>query len=269
MENILFKQSFRGFDRQQVLEYIDNLSNEMSQQAENYTKIQQELECEIQVLSDKLSENSDKLNVSQGMISELSKDLDQLKKNNVDLKSQINTYRNMILERDREISNIKTSYNKLTEHKETLEQENKDWKSKQDEIAACMVEASVRAKQIISDAEHQAQQTKNELNENAVHLMDKVTDMKSEIVRLEEQLESSFSKLSTALDNMEKAGNVIENQIKDYQERVETLDVVKISEDITESEEKSNVTVQKSNCLENKKSLTETVLDTISKLLEK
>ncbi len=50
MENILFKQSFRGFDRNQVLEYIDNLSNEMSRQADNYNQIQKGLEEEIKRL---------------------------------------------------------------------------------------------------------------------------------------------------------------------------------------------------------------------------
>ncbi len=269
MENILFKQSFRGFDRQQVLEYIDNLSNEMSQQTENYTKIQKELEQEIQALSNKLSENSDKLQLSQTNMEALSKDLNQLKSDNVDLKSQINTYRNMILERDREISDIKKNYNQLTEHKVTLEKENKDWKSKQDEIASCMVEASLRAKHIISEAENQAQQTKIELNANAINLMDKVIDMKSEISILEEQLENSFTKLSTALLGMEKAGSVIENQIKEYQERIESLDVIKKNEVVVESEEKSNVMFNKQNRSENKKSLTEAVLDTISKLLEK
>ena len=58
MENILFKQSFRGFDRKQVLDYIDDLSNEMSKQAENYTQIQKGLEDEIQSLSAELSEKA-------------------------------------------------------------------------------------------------------------------------------------------------------------------------------------------------------------------
>ena len=71
MENILFKQSFRGFDRNQVLEYIDGLSNEMSRQAEYYNKIQKGLEEEIRTLSDKLSLTGENLNVSQEKVVQL------------------------------------------------------------------------------------------------------------------------------------------------------------------------------------------------------
>ena len=65
MENILFKQSFRGFDRNQVLEYIDDLSEQMAKQAENYTEIQKGLEDEIRTLTDKLSLTGENLSVSK------------------------------------------------------------------------------------------------------------------------------------------------------------------------------------------------------------
>ena len=89
MENILFKQSFRGFDRNQVLEYIDGLSNEMSRQAENYNKIQKGLEEEIRTLSDKLSLTGENLNVSQEKVVQLAKNLEEIKQDNIELKNQI------------------------------------------------------------------------------------------------------------------------------------------------------------------------------------
>ena len=262
MENILFKQSFRGFDRKQVLDYIDDLSNEMSKQAENYTEIQKGLENEIQSLSDKLSENSEKLNFSQTKLEELTVNLAEIKRDNVDLKNQINTYRHMVWEKDKEISEIKVNYNQLSEDKKNLEEENSQWKAKQDEIAACMVEAQVRAKEIITQAHKQAEQTKAEFTANAANLMDRVTDVKSEIARLEEQLESSFAKLSDAMQNMDKASGAIENQVKEYQSKVENIDAVSISED----KEKTEIV---DDAAAIKKTLTESVLETISKLLEK
>lgn len=156
MENILFKQSFRGFDRNQVLEYIDNLSDQMSRQAENYTEIQKGLEEEIRTLTDKLSVTGENLSDSNEKVVALSRSIAGLKQDNVELKKQISTYRNMILERDKEISKIKINYNQLSEQRDQLEKENADWKSKQDEIAACMVEASVRAKEIIAQANEEA-----------------------------------------------------------------------------------------------------------------
>ena len=51
MENVLFKQSFMGFDRTQVLKYIDELSSRMNENAENFQKAQSELESQIETLS--------------------------------------------------------------------------------------------------------------------------------------------------------------------------------------------------------------------------
>lgn len=264
MENILFKQSFRGFDRNQVLEYIDGLSNEMSRQAENYNQIQKGLEAEIRTLSDMLSSTGENLNVSQEKVVQLTKNLEEIKQDNIDLKNQINTYRNMILERDKEISQIKINYNQLSRQRDRLEKENSDWKSKQDEIAACMVEASVRAKEIINRATEQARRTKAEFDANAADLMGKVADVKSEISRIEQQLEQSFSKLSTAMENMDKASSVIESQVMEYRKKVDDID--KISP-VTVTPE--TVPVKPETKPIPKKSLTDSVLDTISKLLEK
>ena len=264
MENILFKQSFRGFDRNQVLEYIDGLSTEMSRQAENYNQIQKGLDAEIRTLSDKLSLTGENLNVSQEKVVQLTKDLEEIKQDNIQLKNQINTYRNMILERDKEISQIKINYNQLSEQRDQLEKENSDWKSKQDEIAACMVEASVRAKEIINRATQQARRTKAEFDANAADLMVKVADVKSEISRLEQQLEQSFAKLSTAMENMDKASSVIETQVMEYRKKVDDIDKISPA---TVVEPVAPVKAEPKQPV--KKSLTDSVLDTISKLLEK
>ena len=272
MENILFKQSFRGFDRNQVLEYIDDLSDQMSRQAENYTEIQKGLEEEIRTLTDKLSQTGENLNISKEKVQELSRNLAGLRQDNIELKKQVNTYRNMILERDREISRIKINYNQLSEQRDQLEKENSDWKSKQDEIAACMVEASVRAKQIISRANEEAKRTKAEFDANAADLMDKVADVKGEIARLEEQLEQSFAKLSTAMANMDKASSVIENQVSDYRKQVGEMDkFTPVKEEKTAPVPAPAVkpVAPAKPQQQPKKSLTDSVLDTISRLLEK
>ena len=266
MENILFKQSFRGFDRNQVLEYIDGLSEQMTKQAENYTEIQKGLEDEIRTLTDKLSLTGENLSVSKEKIQELTINVAGLKHDNTELKKQINTYRNMILERDREISQIKINFNQLSQQRDDLEKENADWKSKQDEIAACMVEASVRAKQIITQANEEARRTKAEFDANAADLMEKVADVKVEISQLEKQLEESFAKLSTAMANMDKASSEIEHQVTEYRKQVDTID--KIAPVAALGEDKPKPAPQQAK-VQPKKTLTDSVLDTISRLLEK
>lgn len=264
MENVLFRQTFRGFDRRQVLEYIDNLSAQMAQQADDYTNLQKGLESEIQTLSQQLSEKRENLALSRDISAKLKEELDYLKQNNTELKRQITSYRNMILEKEREISRIKQDYRKLSDHSEELEKENAGWKAKQDEIAVCMVEASVRAREIIENATQQAEKTKAEFDMNAANLMGKVADVRTEISRLETQLEESFAKLSSAMENMDKASHVIENQVMEYRTKVDSLDVAPrqtVEEPVRSGPVKAKVVA--------KKSLTDSVLDTITKLLEK
>ncbi|MBR5521354.1 MAG: hypothetical protein IKU54_05090 [Oscillospiraceae bacterium] len=265
MENVLFRQTLRGFDRQQVLEYIDNLSAQMSQQAEDYTNIQKDLEAEIQSLSLRLSENKGNLDISQELSAKLQTELDEIKQNNFELKRQINTYRNIIQEKDREISEIKINYGQLSEHNDQLETENAQWKARQDEIAACMVEANLRAKQIINQATAEAHQKKAEFDANAADLMGKVADVKGEISRLERQLEDSFAKLTDAMEKMDKASTVIEAQVKEYRTEVSKMDDFP---PVTYRETYPTEKIVKAKALP-KKTLTDSVLDTISKLLEK
>ena len=267
MENVLFRQTLRGFDRRQVLEYIDNLSAQMNRQAENYTNTQKELEAEIRSLSLRLSENRDNLDISQGLTAKLQEELDEMRHDNFELKKQINTYRSMIQERDKEISEIKINYNRLTDRKDRLEEENAQWKARQDEIAACMVEANLRAKEIINRATEQARQKKAEFDSNAADLMGKVADVKGEISRLEQQLEESFAKLSRAMDKMDKASTVIEEQVKEYRAEIDVLDV--FTENTAETPVVVTKPAQPKTKVIAKKTLTDSVLDTISKLLEK
>lgn len=264
MENVLFKQSLRGFDRQQVLEYIDSLSKQMSRQAREYDRRQEGLENEINSLTRQLQDKSDSLNISRKKLDRMIQELDSLKQTNAELKKQVSAYRNMVLERDRQISRMKAEYNDLSRHSRQLEQDNRQWKSRQDEIAACMVEASVRAKQIINEATAQARRTKAQFDENAAHLMEKVSDMKAEIAKLEDQLEGSFARLNTAMENMDKAGLAIEQQVNSYREQVNFLDIEQPAK--VQNVSPAYTPERKAQA---RKSLTDSVLDTISKLLEK
>lgn len=264
MENVFFKQSLRGFDRRQVLEYIDGLSRQMSRQADEYSRRQEKLENEIKDLSDSLRHKSDSLNISNEKLSRLAEELNGLKQTNSELKRQVAGYRNMLLERDRQMSRIKAEYNELSRQSRRLKEENRHWKSRQDDIAVCMVEAQARARRIVDKANAQARRTKAQFDANAAGLMEKVADMKGEISRLEKQLESSFSRLNTAMKSMDEAQRVIEEQVSSYRKKVDDLDRFSIRKDAKEPP-----APKRNSRPSQKKNLTDSVLDTISKLLER
>ena len=116
---------------------------------------------------------------------------------------------------------------------------------------------------LVNEPKAVSDMSKAEFDANAANLMDKVADVKSEITRLETQLEESFSKLSTAMENMDKASTVIENQVMEYRTKVDKIDT---SVQYIPDEEKTELPKPKAAV---KKTLTDSVLDTITRLLEK
>lgn len=261
MENIFFKQSFMGFDRSQVLEYINNLIQEMHQQADDYEDKVHTLERDIDDFTKQLADCQESLAISSESSQKLAREVDSLKQTNSQLRERTKTYVETIKERNKELALVKEDCNRLSRRAFRLEQENRQWKSKQDEIATCLVEASVRAKQIIERANAKAAISKRQFDRNASGLMTRVVDVRAEIARLEKQLEESFQKLSQAMRNMDAAGSLIESQIQDYQNRVQRLDKTKVDVSLDEGEIPEEPKA--------KKTLTDSVLDSISKLLDR
>ena len=95
MDNVVFKQSVMGFNRTQVLEYIDTLVKQLKEQETEYTNKQLALQDEIDRLSSKCAENKQDLTLTVDKIKELSVELEYFKKNNEELKNQIDYYKNL------------------------------------------------------------------------------------------------------------------------------------------------------------------------------
>jgi cell division septum initiation protein DivIVA len=260
MENVFFKQSFRGFDRQEVLAYIDDLTGQMNARAASFAKTQQDLESQIDELSNSLDKSEKCLNLCNEHSRKLAREVDSLKKDNEELKTKVSEYKNTVFEKGKEFAILKSEFEKISRDNEALSKDNLHWKSRQDDIAAVMVEAQNQARQIVEQANIQARETKAQLNENAALLQGRVSDVKGEISRIESQLEASFTSLSSAMQKMEEAGNAIETQVKKYREDISYVDGF--------IDKKSEAT-PKSGTKEPEKTLTDNVLDTITRLLEK
>ncbi|MEG2082021.1 MAG: hypothetical protein RR011_02200, partial [Oscillospiraceae bacterium] len=156
MENVVFTQSLLGFNRTQVLEYIDTIVKQLKDQELEYTQTQERLQQEVDSLSEKCAENKEDLILTVEKIKELSEEIEYFKKNNFELKNQIDHYRNLILTKDGEIISLKKESFSFKTQCETLSQDNAMWKSKQDKIAECLVEANIKAENIVKEAEKEA-----------------------------------------------------------------------------------------------------------------
>ena len=160
MDNVVFKQSVMGFNRTQVLEYIDTLAKQLKDQENEYMTRKQELEAEVGTLSAKCAEKRQDLELTVEKIRELSEELDFFRKNNDELKGQIEYYKDLIMSKDGEIVNLKRNTFSLQTRVDLLSAENDSWKKRQDKIGETLIEANMKAEEIIRNAEEKAFLTK-------------------------------------------------------------------------------------------------------------
>ena len=274
MDNVVFKQSVMGFNRTQVLEYIDTLVKQLKEQETEYTNKQLALQEEIDKLSSKCEENKQDLTLTVDKIKELSVELDYFKKNNAELKTQIDHYKNLILTKDGEIVSLKKDTFALKTRCELLTAENNSWKKRQDKIGECLIEAEMKAEAIVKAAEEKAEETKKSMEEQASKLSRNVVDLKGEITRVEAQLEQSFAKLQKAMETMDSSARTIEEQVDSYKAKIEGI---KTSLDAEEknaeapSKDKKVASLSDTYAIKarpvQKKSLTDNVLETIAKII--
>ncbi|MBE6895060.1 MAG: hypothetical protein E7483_05625 [Ruminococcaceae bacterium] len=272
MDNVVFKQSVMGFNRTQVLEYIDTLVKQLKDREEEYAQKQHNLQQEIDALTLKCEESKNDLTLTVDKIKELSVELEYFKNNNAELKSQIDYYKNLLLTKDGELINLKKDNFSLKTKCELLHAENDSWKKRQDKIGECLIEAQIKADEIIASAHQQAEETKKSMEVQAAKLSKDVVDLKSEIARVEEQLEQSFAKLQKAMETMDSSARTIEEQVENYKNKVEEIDtsVPKVKTEkqpVSKKSSQHTIGTYAVKAKPAKKSLSDSVLDTIAKII--
>ena len=89
MEKIVFKQTFRGFDTNQVLAYIDNMAKQLDEKEKEYQKNNEELTQELQDLSVSLSQNYERLVAEKRKVDDFSREIKYYRQENYKLKLKI------------------------------------------------------------------------------------------------------------------------------------------------------------------------------------
>lgn len=272
MDNVVFKQSVMGFNRTQVLEYIDTLVKQLKDREDEYAQKQQEYQQEIESLTSKCQENKQDLTLTVDKIKELSVELEYFKNNNTELKNQIEHYKNLLLTKDGELIEVKRENFSLKTRCDLLAADNDSWKKRQDKIGECLIEAQIKADEIIAQAHWQAEETQKAMAEQASKLSKDVTDLKGEIARVEAQLEQSFAKLQKAMETMDSSAKTIEEQVDSYKAKIDDMDTSVVEPKYAKPAEKRKPqhtvgTYAVKMKPAQKKTLTDSVLDTIAKII--
>ncbi len=263
MEKEIFKQSIMGFDRSQVIKYIDDLLREMTEKEIEYKNKQEELEKEIKLLQNSIGKNDTELLEAKEAVELLKKGIIEAAKNNQGLQEKLSKYKEFIILKETAYTELKEKHDSKTEEIEKIHNENEYWKLRQEEISTTLIEAKLTAKEIVNDANNKAEEIKNKFKEDADNLSKEFVGVKRSIEDIEKQIEASFSKVSGAISLIDKSSEELEERIKNY-----SLNTNNLGQNIENTVYNNNPTKAKPK-RQAKTSLLENVLESISSLLDK
>ncbi len=261
MEKEVFKQSLLGFDRNQVIKYIDDLLKELKEKEIEYIKKQEELTNEIELLKASINQNETEFLKAKESAQILKEEIDKANKQNKELEEKLSKYREFIFLKEDAYNNLKLKYDEKDTEISKIIKENQHWKDRQEEISSTLVEARLKAKDIVLEAKEEANNIKLKFCEDANGLAKDFINVRSSIEDMEKQLEMSFTKVKNAINLIDKSSGDIQDKIINYSINID--DFGKDSRQYTYKKEgfKSKK--------EEKPTLIENILESISNLLEK
>jgi len=209
-EKVLLKTSFfGGFEKKEVLEYIDKLreqnrvmGKELEDRMTEVSNARDELSSRVSSFEAKLSEMERQLEERGSKVKELYGQVDSLK-------GEVSRQKQRVVEQEMQISQQKDRNMKLALQAQNLEFKAKKYEDFSAQIGDILLEAKHSAEETIFQAEQKAEQIKN----NAVSANEQVTvslnAMRREIKEVRIQLENIMKDFISRIDeidcNLEKA----------------------------------------------------------------
>ncbi len=261
MEKEVFKQSLLGFDRNQVIKYIDDLLKQIKNQEEEYAKKQEELETQVKLLQDSIDKNENDYEQAKEAVELLKQGIIDAAKTNQALEEKLSKCKDFIVLKENDYNKLKLQLNTSSQEIEKVVAENDYWKSRQEEISTTLIDARLKANDIINEAKEEAVVIKDRFQGDAQSLAKEFMGVKRSIEDIETQLEQSFLKVKSAISLIDKSSEVIQDKITNY-----SLAVENFAEKPKENTYKKTTNSYKK---EVKHSLLENLLENISNLLDK
>ncbi len=263
MENVVFKHSIMGFNTHQVLDHIDMLLKQIKTQKQEFSTAQDKLHEQVIALNSQINQNAKESQNAKEAISLLKDEIINTNSKNEELERKLLEYKEIIAKKDENFYQVKKDLFTASAQILSLTKENEYWKERQDQISKSLVDANMKAQDIIENAYEEAQEIKIQLKEQAKQLNEGVDDIKSSILEIENQLDVSFKKVKNAINLIDSSTNDIKVKINDYAQAIDTP--IKKS-----GYKKTNVSKDRlHNKTHHKKTVVDNLLDTLANLLNK
>lgn len=205
-EKVLLKTSFfGGFEKKEVLEYIDKLreqnrvmGKELEDRMGEVSNARNELSAQVSSFEAKLSEMERQLEERGGKVKELSGQVDTLK-------GEVSRQKQRVVEQEMQLNQQKDRNMKLALQAQNLEYKAKRYEDFSAQIGDILLEAKLNADETIMQAEQKAEQIKH----NAVAANEQITNslnaMRREIKDVRSQLESIMKDFIARIDEIDRS----------------------------------------------------------------
>lgn len=203
-KQVIFKKAtVGGFDKKEVLSYIDELDqkfNESKQQLEEQLAVLKKennrLTEEVNRAKQKEEESAAKLEEQQNKNKELSSLTDAL---NFEIRKQ----KYAMEEKDREIQIQTERGNQLQQKVDELQQKNQKYDDASMQIGTLLLDADKMAKDIVGKAEDKAREMDADMARKSADVQEKFSAFKNELASLKMCLNDSVQAFQSELDELE------------------------------------------------------------------
>ncbi len=193
MDHPFRSAAFGGFNRQDVLDFLEKMSAENAQRQQELQQKLEESEEERRKLSEQSSQQAEQLSILQRDRESLNQQLEQLKQELEDSKAQAGA-------QTQELESLRQERDALTARVDALEPDASAYETIKERTAGVELEAHRRAQTVLDQANTQAR----ELRRNVEQWLGQV---EREYGALRSQVEAT---VSHAADKLEKAGKCLD-----------------------------------------------------------
>ncbi len=207
-EQIILKTKlFGGFEKRQVLSYIDNLREngrkaeaELQEHMTQMSDARSQLTAQVSSFEKQLSQLEEQLAKSQTKVVELTDVIE-------DLNSEITSQKLTVKEKDRELSMAAEEKKQLQYKTDRFEFKSRKFDDLAMQIGTIIIEAKGDAQLILDTARHEADQIKNEAMETVVKVTDQMKGLQNGLSEAKNSLQEVLASLDIRLAEIDSAIN--------------------------------------------------------------
>ncbi|MFQ8599158.1 MAG: hypothetical protein ACLSAP_00165 [Oscillospiraceae bacterium] len=219
--SVAFKTSMRGFDKKDVMDYIEDMTrasqaNEqrLNKKIEDLQKERQHLDGQVKLLTANVSKLEEAISQLEGSLGDEKQKVSTLSSAVIDLNQEIDRQKSRYDQRVRELGEQKQLNLQLAKERDLLKkQRGVDTQQAAAQIGEVMVQAKLYADEMVSKAKNEADTVYNAAMQATGSLGAEIMKIKDDLTQLKGTFKQASDLLDERLDNIVQMAQNLQNNI--------------------------------------------------------